>query len=69
MTPAYHPDAVYSRIHTLFIPWRGRFQRPQEAQKLTPADLRALKTAKKEGGLHEALLDRREKVKADRYCK
>jgi protein FRG1 len=28
-----------------------------------------LKAAKKEGALHEALLDRRSKMKADRYCK
>jgi protein FRG1 len=28
-----------------------------------------LKQAKQDGKLHEALLDRREKMKADRYCK
>lgn len=28
-----------------------------------------LKKAKKEGKLHESLLDRRAKTKADRYCK
>lgn len=28
-----------------------------------------LKAAKAEGTLHEALLDRRSKMKADRYCK
>jgi protein FRG1 len=28
-----------------------------------------LKKAMKTGVLHEALLDRREKMKADRYCK
>ena len=28
-----------------------------------------LKKAKVAGKLHEALLDRREKMKADRYCK
>lgn len=28
-----------------------------------------LRKAKQDGKLHEALLDRREKLKADRYCK
>jgi len=28
-----------------------------------------LSRAQKKGRLHEALLDRREKMKADRYCK
>lgn len=28
-----------------------------------------LKKARKEGNIHEKLLDRREKMKADRYCK
>lgn len=34
----------------------------------TLEDKRALKKAKAEGKLAETLLDRREKVKADRYC-
>ena len=32
-------------------------------------DQRELKRAKREGQLAQALLDRREKTKADRYCK
>lgn len=32
-------------------------------------DRREIKRAKAEGRLAETLLDRREKVKADRYCK
>lgn len=35
----------------------------------TKEDKRDLKKARTEGRLAEALLDRREKVKADRYCK
>lgn len=35
----------------------------------TKEDRRELKRAKTDGRLAEALLDRREKVKADRYCK
>ncbi|RHZ70253.1 hypothetical protein Glove_273g16 [Diversispora epigaea] len=37
--------------------------------KTTNEDVSELKKAKKEGRVAEALLDRREKVKADRYCK
>lgn len=32
-------------------------------------DKRALKRAKEEGRLHESLLDRRSKMKSDRFCK
>ena len=32
-------------------------------------DKSVLKKAKKDGALHEVMLDRREKMKADRYCK
>lgn len=32
-------------------------------------DKRALKHAKEEGRLHESLLDRRSKMKSDRFCK
>lgn len=35
----------------------------------TKEDKRELKRARTEGRLAETLLDRREKVKADRYCK
>jgi protein FRG1 len=35
----------------------------------TYADKRDLKRARTDGRLAEALLDRREKMKADRYCK
>ncbi|CAG8448464.1 2240_t:CDS:2 [Acaulospora morrowiae] len=37
--------------------------------KTTKEDVTELRKAKKEGKMAEALLDRREKVKADRYCK
>ncbi|CAG8779284.1 9322_t:CDS:2 [Gigaspora margarita] len=37
--------------------------------KTTKDDISELRKAKKEGNFSEALLDRREKVKADRYCK
>ncbi|ORX51626.1 hypothetical protein DM01DRAFT_1307385 [Hesseltinella vesiculosa] len=37
--------------------------------KLTSKDAKALGKAREEGRLNEAMLDRRAKVKADRYCK
>ncbi|KAL7672217.1 hypothetical protein ACOME3_007111 [Neoechinorhynchus agilis] len=37
--------------------------------KLNPRCVSELKVAKKQGLLHEKMLDRREKMKSDRYCK
>ena len=37
--------------------------------RLTTQDVSKLDKAKSKGKLHEAMLDRREKMKADRYCK
>ena len=42
---------------------------PQDAAGLYDDDRGALVKAKNEGDLHELLLDRRSKMKADRYCK
>lgn len=47
-----------------------KFQSFQDRRlRVNPEDRATLKKAKKEGEFHEALLDRREKMKADRYCK
>ena len=52
---------------TLFLPSK-KFQSGKKVSVCS--DSRgALKKAKMDGKLHEALLDRREKMKADRYCK
>lgn len=37
--------------------------------RISKEDTVKLKQAKEEGTLHETLLDRRSKMKADRYCK
>lgn len=47
-----------------------KFQKFQDKKiKINPDDKKDLKKAQKEGNFHEAMLDRRSKMKADRYCK
>uniref|UniRef100_A0A0B6YAB4 Protein FRG1 homolog n=1 Tax=Arion vulgaris TaxID=1028688 RepID=A0A0B6YAB4_9EUPU len=47
-----------------------KFQSFQDRRlRVSEVDKTELKKAKKEGDFHEVLLDRREKMKADRYCK
>lgn len=46
------------------------FQKFQDKKiKINPDGRAELKDAREHGKLHEALLDRRSKMKADRYCK
>ncbi|KAH9523327.1 Protein frg1 [Bulinus truncatus] len=47
-----------------------KFQSFQDRRlRVSEVDKSQLKRAKREGDLHEVMLDRREKMKADRYCK
>ncbi|VUZ51536.1 unnamed protein product, partial [Hymenolepis diminuta] len=47
-----------------------KFQSWQDKKiRLNREDTVALKEAKRDGNLHETMLDRREKMKSDRYCK
>lgn len=47
-----------------------KFQKFQDKNiRLCKEDKKDLETAKVQGTLHESLLDRRSKMKADRYCK
>uniref|UniRef100_A0A1A9WRG7 Protein FRG1 homolog n=1 Tax=Glossina brevipalpis TaxID=37001 RepID=A0A1A9WRG7_9MUSC len=47
-----------------------KFQKFQDKKlKINKDDVKELEVAKEKGILHEALLDRRSKMKADRYCK
>nr|CAD7408091.1 unnamed protein product [Timema cristinae] len=50
--------------------WRRKFQKFQDKKiRLSTRDKGELEKARTEGNLHETLLDRRSKMKADRYCK
>lgn len=47
-----------------------KFQKFQDKKlRINQGDMKELVNAKATGALHEALLDRRERMKADRYCK
>lgn len=49
---------------------RRKFQKFQDKKlRINKSDHSELEKAKTEGNLHETLLDRRSKMKADRYCK
>lgn len=61
LNPSYLPDSCNCS---------KKFQKFQDHKmRVCKDDVDKLQTAKVEGTLHETLLDRRSKMKADRYCK
>jgi protein FRG1 len=64
------PIEEQGSINETEINYVKKFQKFQDKKlRINQGDISELIDAKKTGALHEALLDRREKMKSDRYCK
>ena len=64
------PIEEQGSIRDTEINYVKKFQKFQDKKlRINQGDISELVDAKKSGALHEALLDRREKMKSDRYCK
>ncbi|GAB0092719.1 FRG1 [Sergentomyia squamirostris] len=64
------PTEEMGDLSQVEINYVKKFQKFQDKKiKINSGDRTELERAKNEGFLHEALLDRRSKMKADRYCK
>lgn len=64
------PTEEIGKVGDIELNYVKKFQKFQNHKiKISNVDRSELVKAKKEGSLHETLLDRRSKMKADRYCK
>ena len=68
--PAYIPEEERGKVGQVELNYVKKFQKFQDHKiKICHEERDELVRAKNEGDLHEVLLDRRSKMKADRYCK
>lgn len=64
------PEEEQGKLKDVELNYVKKFQKFQDKRiKLNEEGIAELKEAKNAGKLHESLLDRRSKMKADRYCK
>lgn len=64
------PKEEQGSLHDVEVNYVRKFQKFQDKKlRVSKEDRSKLEKAKRDGTLHEALLDRRSKMKADRYCK
>lgn len=64
------PVEEQGTIQEVEVNYVKKFQKFQDKKlRVNPQDVHELVEAKNSGSLHEKLLDRREKMKSDRYCK